>query len=120
MSVTAEDCNTDIKLSDFTGHVLTLTGVYSGTASPVVRMIVTGLEDLGLNETIYFQSNFDIVWAFLADWKGSGDNAVKNLDAMGCDNDNVYLPNITTPKVSGVSALDALKTRDGSSAAAEI
>lgn len=109
MSVTAEDCNTDIKLSDFTGHVLTLTGVYSGTASPVVRMIVTGLEDLGLNETIYFQSNFDIVWAFLADWKGSGDNAVKNLDAMGCDNDNVYLPKITTPKVSGVSALDALK-----------
>lgn len=106
LSVSVEDCNKDVDLSKFGGHLLTLTGVYSGTASPVVRMIVTDVEDLGANETIYFQSRFEVIWARFADWVKSGSST--NMDAMGTDNSGVYLPNIGTPKVDGVSALDVL------------
>lgn len=106
LGVSVEDCNIDTDVKKFAGHFLTLTGIYSGTASPVLRMIVTEIEDLGANETIYLQSNFDIMWARFADWVNPDKSS--NIDAMGTDNDGVYLPNLGTPKVDGVSPLDIL------------
>lgn len=111
MGVLAEDTPEGSNLAALAGHIVTLTGIYSGTASPVVRMIVTDIEDKGANETIYFLSEFDVLFARFADWQGTGANEGKNIDAMGCDNENNYLPNIGTPKVDGVSPLDLLKEK---------
>ncbi len=71
LSITAEDCNSEINLASYAGHILTLTGVYSGTASPVVRMIVTGLEDLGANETVYFLEDFEWFDPYVREYKNT-------------------------------------------------
>ncbi len=103
----AVDCN----MGKYAGHILTITGVYSGTASPVVNVIATSVEDLGLNEIIYCMTDFDNWWAAFADWKGSGANEEKELDCIACDNINCYLPNLTTPKKDGVSTADIVKEK---------
>lgn len=113
MGVQVEDNNSAYDMKKLAGHILTLTGVYSGTASPVVRMIVTEVEDLGANEVVYFQSDFKSDWAMFANWSnGKGDN----MDSMGTNGgankeDAPYLPNITTPKVDGITPLEILKEK---------
>lgn len=111
MGVSVVDNAVDCDMSRYAGHILTITGIYSGTASPVVNVIATSVEDLGLNEIIYCMTDFDNWWADFASWSGSGSNEGKEIDCIGCDNVNNYLPNLTTPKVNGVSPMDILKEK---------
>lgn len=41
------------------GHKVKIEGIYTGTASPVVNVFVTKVEDLGVNEIIYFADDFE-------------------------------------------------------------
>ncbi len=111
MGISVVDNPVDCDMSKYAGHILTITGVYSGTASPVVNVIATSVEDLGLNEIIYCMTDFDNWWADYASWTGSGANEGKEIDCIGCDNVNNYLPNLTTPKINGVSPMDILKQK---------
>lgn len=107
-SVTAENSDPSLKLANMAGHSITLTGAYSGTATPVVRFLVTGYKDHGANETVYLISDFAGMWSMFADW----DNGKGTMDVMGLDNAaGGYLPNITTPKVDGLSPLDILNQK---------
>lgn len=53
------DADKAYDLNSLKGHQLEVTGLYAGTASPVVKIIATEIKDLGLNETIYFQDDFE-------------------------------------------------------------
>ncbi len=53
------DVPSTVSTDDLNGHKITLTGYYAGTATPVVRVIPTAIEDLGLNETVYFFDDFE-------------------------------------------------------------
>lgn len=110
MSVLAEDCSNAINLEDYNGHFVNITGVYSGTATPNVRMIVTGVEDLGAKEIIYFTDNFSTILDGFQSWFEEQKATKKQtVDPVG-DNDNgAYLPNLGTPKYNGISYKDALE-----------
>lgn len=41
------------------GHKVKIEGIYTGTASPVVDIFITKVEDLGVNEIIYFSDDFE-------------------------------------------------------------
>ncbi|MCD8313057.1 MAG: BACON domain-containing protein [Bacteroidales bacterium] len=94
------DTPESVGIGSLTGHKLTLTGYYAGTAAPYVRVLGTSVEDLGLVITYFFNEDFE----WLDDWSvaGSAGRTVEdnNLDATA--------PQIGTPKVDGVSACDAL------------
>lgn len=53
------DADKALNIAQYKGHQIEVTGVYSGTAAPVVKVIATAVKDLGLNETILFQDDFD-------------------------------------------------------------
>ncbi len=41
------------------GHKVRVEGIYTGTAAPVVGIFITKVEDLGVNEIIYFADDFE-------------------------------------------------------------
>lgn len=113
MSVLAEDCSTAIDLDEYNGHFVNITGVYSGTATPNVRMIVTDIEDLGAKEIVYFTDNINQLLsdAGYIDWflytRFPAQN--KTADPVGEDNNSADLPMITTPVVDGITAKATLE-----------
>lgn len=99
-SVSVVDAPASLGLSALTGHIVTVTGYYAGLAEPVQRIMATDVEDNGLNEIVYFMENFE----WLDPWAeaGSAGRTVEN-DDLGAT-----VPQLPTPKIDGVSALDAL------------
>lgn len=95
-----EDPADDLKVSSYIGHKVKVTGYYAGTAAPMVKIIPVEIEDLGSNEIIYFFDDFE----WLAPWAEAGGCG----DTIGTDNPNATSPQLVTPKVDGVSSLDAL------------
>ena len=61
-------------------------------------------------DIVYFQSNFEKTWEVFKDWKGTGANVDKSIDAFGSDGVNNYLPNIATTvkDANGKTALQYL------------
>ncbi len=53
------DADKAYNMDKLKGHQLEITGVYAGTASPVVKLIATSINDLGLNETVLFSDDFE-------------------------------------------------------------
>lgn len=87
-------------LKELNGHRISVKGYFDGVATPVVRIMVTEIEDKGLAKTIYFSEDFE----WLAPWALAKD-AGRTVET---DNLDATSPQLPTPVVDGVSALDAL------------
>ncbi|GAB6008237.1 BACON domain-containing protein [Dysgonomonas reticulitermitis] len=99
-SVSVIDAPESLGIASLNGHKVKVTGYFAGVAAPVVRLIATKVEDMGLYEIIYFADDFE----WLQPWAEAGAAGqtveMNNLDATA--------PQLPTPKISGTSALDAL------------
>lgn len=82
------------------GHRVTVTGYFAGVAAPVIRIMATEIEDKGAVKTIYYSEDFE----WLDPWAVAG-GAGRTVET---DDLNAKAPQLPTPKVDGVSALDAL------------
>ena len=62
------DPSNECDLSKFGGHKVTVKGYYAGIASPMVNIIPAEIEDLGINEVVYFTDDFEWLdpWAAAA------------------------------------------------------
>ena len=72
--------HSSVDLAALNGHNLIVRGFSFGATASLVNIIPVEIEDLGVNEIIYFTDNFDWV-AELADAAGAG-------DSMGVDGDD--------------------------------
>lgn len=99
-SVNIIDAPERLGVAALNGHKVTVKGYFAGIAAPVVRIIATELEDLGLLKTIYFSEDFE----WLDPWAEVG-GAGRTVET---DDLNATAPQIPTPKIDGVSAHDAL------------
>lgn len=100
-SVALTNTPESMNLSALNGHKVTARGYFAGVAAPVVRMTLSEIEDKGLYKEIYFAEDFEWLepWALAVD-------AGRTVET---DDLNAYCPQLPTPKVDGVSALDALE-----------
>lgn len=89
--------------SNLNGHYVILKGYYSGTAAPVVRIVLESIQDDGVYEVIYFSENFE----WLKPWaENSGAGQTVENDGTG------EAPQIYTAKnAEGQLASEALLAR---------
>lgn len=107
-SVNVVDAPESLGLAALNGHKVTVKGYFAGVAAPVVRIIATEFQDMGLLKTIYFSEDFE----WLDPWAEAGDNKGKPAgDSVGENNIDAYCPQLPTPKVDGISVLEALETK---------
>lgn len=99
-SVQFDDNASDIDLKSLVGHQLEVTGIYCGTASPVVRMVVTEVKDLGLNEFIYLQDDFTWMASYQTGWSKDGKFIADCTATHSWDSNssNGYNPELNTVK----------------------
>ena len=91
------------------GHKVKVTGYFAGMASPVVNIIPTEIEDLGVNEIIYFFDDFE----WLAPWAAAGKNGNGSPsagDTIGDNNESAESPQISAKGmvVDGITAEKAM------------
>ncbi len=100
----------ELGLDKLSGHKITLTGFYAGAAAPVVNVIPSAVEDLGLNETVYFNEDFE----WLEPWAAFGkDGSRPAADIVGTDQADTEQPQITaaTCVIEGKTPAEALADR---------
>jgi len=102
-SVNITDAPASMDLTALNGHIVYAKGYYAGLAKPVIRIMVTGIEDKGVAKVIYFSEDFE----WLDPWAKAG-GAGRTVEE---DNLDAKAPQIVTPVVNEVSALDALLTK---------
>lgn len=79
------------------GHKVKIEGIYTGTASPVVEIFITKVEDLGVNEIIFFADDFEWFEPFsTASQYPAGDHIGTGLTptTTSGEADKVQCPNI--------------------------
>ncbi len=97
------NANENLGINSLTGHNVKVTGYYAGQAMPVVNVIPTAIEDLGLNEVVFFYDDFE----WLAPWvaaEGAGDQVGKFSSSDPC-------PQLQKCIFEGVSAFDAIEAK---------
>lgn len=99
-----EDPAEALKVSEYTGHKIAIIGYFAGMASPVVKIIPSEIQDLGINETVYFSENFE----WLEPWCAVGDGKTPADDIVGTDQGATGQPQISKSIVDGVTAEKAL------------
>lgn len=99
-SANITDAPESLGLAALNGHKVTVSGYFAGVAAPVVRIMATDIEDNGVVKVIYFAEDFE----WLEPWSIEG-AAGKTVET---DDLGAKAPQLPTPKVDGVSALDAL------------
>ena len=98
-----------LNVKQYTGHKVKVTGYYYGTATPVIKLVPVKIEDMGLNQTIYFSDDFE----WLAPWVEAS-NAGQTIEEVRPDGSGFHgNPKATTPQlqnaiVNDKSAYDAL------------
>lgn len=99
-SANITDAPESLGLAALNGHMVTVSGYFAGVAAPVVRIMATDIEDNGVVKVIYFAEDFE----WLNPWaeEGAAGKTVEKDDLAA------KAPQLPTPKVDGVSALDAL------------
>lgn len=102
-SVTITNATAHSTLSALNGHYVTAEGYFGGVAAPVVRLTLTKIKDDGVAKVIYFSEDFE--------WLDPWAKSVEAGQTVETDNLKAYCPQLPTPKVDGVSALDALKAK---------
>lgn len=102
-SVAVTNAPESMGLAALNGHKVTVKGYFAGVAAPVIRITLTSIEDKGLFKEIYYSEDFEWLepWALAVDAGRTVED--DNLDA--------YCPQLPTPKVDGVSALQALEAK---------
>lgn len=103
------DAHESLGVGKLGGHIISVTGYYNGAASPVVNVIPSQIEDLGVNEVVYFFEDFEWLgpWALLGK-NGNGDP--KAGDTIGSNNESAESPQISAKGmlVDGITAETAL------------
>ena len=99
-TVSVVDALSSMNISEMNGHRVTVKGYFDGLAAPVIKILASEIEDGGLAKDIYFYEDFEWLdpWAAIA-------NAGQTVET---DNMGSTAPQIVSPKIDGVSALDAL------------
>lgn len=69
-AIKIEDADKALDLSKLKGHIIEVTGIYCGTAAPVVKVYATAVTDCGLNELLYLFEDFE--------WLEPGTSTYKN------------------------------------------
>jgi hypothetical protein len=98
--VNITDAPASLNLAALNGHRVTVKGYFAGVAAPVIKIMAADITDNGIVKVIYFSENFE----WLAPWAVAG-NAGQTVET---DNLLATAPQLPTPKVDNVSALDAL------------
>lgn len=112
-NIIVEDANNMVNITDapasfglaaLNGHRVTVKGYFAGIATPVIRIMVTEVQDDGIAKVIYFTEDFEWLdpWSLIGDDKGPAGRTVET------DNLSANAPQIGKPVSNGVSALDAL------------
>lgn len=94
------DAPASMGLAALNGHNVIVKGYFAGAAAPIIKIIAAEIEDKGVAEIVYFTEDFE----WLDPWSIAG-SAGKTVED---DNLGATAPQIVTPKVNDVSALDAL------------
>lgn len=99
-TVSITDAPSSLNLEALNGHRVVVKGYFDGLAAPVIKIMVAEIEDNGIAKDIYFFEDFE----WLDPWSvvGSAGQAVET------DNVSATSPQLPTPKIDGVSSLDAL------------
>lgn len=102
-TVSIIDALSSLNLVAMNGHRVTLKGYFNGLAAPVIRILAADIQDNGVVKDIYFFEDFEWLdpWSVIS-------NAGKSVET---DNVSATAPQIVSPKIEGVSALDALLER---------
>lgn len=81
------NANDDLGFSKLAGHKVKVTGYYAGQAAPVVNIIPSEVEDLGVNEVIYFYDDFEWMdpWCVIA----NASDYVKNSESIEAESINL-------------------------------
>ncbi|MDD2330501.1 MAG: BACON domain-containing protein [Bacteroidales bacterium] len=99
-TVSITDAPSSLDLEALNGHRVVVKGYFDGLAAPVIKILVAEIQDNGIAKDIYFFEDFE----WLDPWSVVG-NAGQTVET---DNLSATAPRIPTPKIDGVSALDAL------------
>lgn len=98
--VSITDAPSSLNLEALNGHRVVVKGYFDGLAAPVIKVLITEIQDNGLAKDIYFFEDFE----WLDPW-----SVVSNAgQTVETDDLSATAPQIVTPKIDGVSALDAL------------
>ena len=98
------------------GHKVKVEGIYTGTASPVVDIFITKVEDLGVNEIIYFADDFEWFEPFsTANKYPAGDHIGTGITATTTTGEanKVQCPNVVSKSYTseGLTVRDALERK---------
>jgi len=99
-TVSITDAPASLDLTAMNGHRVVVKGYFDGLAAPVIKIMAAEIQDNGVAKDIYFFEDFE----FLDPWSVVG-NAGQSVET---DNISATSPQIPTPKIDGVSSLDAL------------
>ena len=99
-TVSITDAPSSLNLEALNGHRVVLMGYFDGLAAPVIKIMFAEIIDNGIAKDIYFFEDFE----WLDPWSVAG-GAGQTVET---DNLSATSPQLPTPKVDGVSALDAL------------
>lgn len=99
-TVSITDAPPSLDLETLNGHRVVVKGYFDGLAAPVIKILVAEIQDNGIAKDIYFFEDFQ----WLDPWSVAG-NAGQTVET---DNLSATAPQIPTPKIDGVSSLDAL------------
>lgn len=102
-SVAVTNAPESMNLAALNGHKVTAKGYFAGVAAPVIRITLSEIEDKGIFKEIYYAEDFE--------WLDPWALAVGAGRTVEDDNLDAYCPQLPTPKVDGVSALDALEAK---------
>lgn len=98
--VSIVDAPSVLNLEELNGHRVTLRGYFDGLAAPVIKVLAAEIQDNGIAKVIYFFEDFE----WLDPW-----SVVSNAgQTVETDDLGAKAPQIVTPKIDGVSALDTL------------
>lgn len=99
-TVSITDAPSSLDLEALNGHRVVVKGYFDGLAEPVIKIIVAEIQDNGVAKDIYFFEDFEFLdpWAVVS-------NAGQTVET---DNLSATAPQLPTPKIDGVSALDTL------------
>ena len=101
------DANPSLGINKLTGHKLQVTGYFAGLAAPVLNIIPTEIDDLGVNEILYFYDDF----SWMEPWVAIGNGSSRCADQVGAGNNGGTCPQLQSVNNDGLSAYDALLDR---------
>lgn len=102
------DAADQLGMSQYIGHNINVTGYYAGAASPVVNIIPTAVEDLGLDVVLLFFEDFE----WIEPWAQAGkDGSTPAGNTVGTNGKTSEAPKADACKYNGKTAYDELIDR---------